>query len=257
MRRRGRRTFWVVIALLLVAPGRAAGEPRSGVLFQSPETRALQADDGANPGMLWVEQGRALWSVADPSTGHSCASCHAEPAESMRGVAARYPATDPVTGDLFNLEARINRCRTTRVGGAAYPYESPELLALTTVVTHASRGLPRDVSIEGAARPHFEAGRAFFATRQGQLNLACVQCHEQSVGKRLRGDVISQGQTHGWPAYRLEWQSVGSLHRRLRACQLGVRATLLPLGAPDYVDLELYLAWRGGALPLESPGVRR
>ena len=35
--------------------------PRPGLDFQSSETRKMQGDDGANPGMLWVEQGAALW----------------------------------------------------------------------------------------------------------------------------------------------------------------------------------------------------
>ena len=237
--------------------GSAIAEPLSGVTFQSAETQRMQADDGANPGMLWVEQGAALWSKPDTADGKACISCHAPPADSMRGVAARYPAIDKTSGQLLNLEARINQCRTERMMAPALVPESQELLALTAVISHQSRGRPRSVTIDGPARPHYEAGRAFFEMRQGQLNVACGQCHDQSVGKRLRGDRISQGQTQGWPAYRLEWQTLGSLHRRLRACSLGVRAEILPFGAPEYVDLELFLAHRGGQLPLESPGVRR
>ena len=78
-----------------------------------------------------------------------------------------------------------------------------------------------------------------------------------AIGRKLRGDTISQGHSHGWPSYRLDWDGVGSLHRRLRACSLGVRAEILDYGAPEYLALELYLAWRGGDLPIESPGVRR
>lgn len=236
-----------------------AGEPAAGVSFQSAETRRIQADDAANPGLLWVEQGAALWERPGTAGADatSCASCHAAPEHSMRGVAARYPAVDPASGRLLNLEARINACRTEQMHAPALPYESAELLALTALVSYQSRGLPRAVSIEGPARAHYEAGRAFFVTRQGQLNLACANCHEANVGRRLRGDVISQGQTHGWPGYRLEWQTFGSLHRRLRACSLGVRAEILPYGAPAYVDLELFLAHRGNGLAMESPGVRR
>ena len=117
--------------------------------------------------------------------------------------------------------------------------------------------MPKSSVIDGPARPFFEAGRAFFIERQGQLNVACTQCHDDNVGKRLRGDRISQGQTDGWPAYRLEWQKLGSLSRRIRACSLGVRAEVLDYGAPDYVALELYLAWRGEGLAISTPGVRR
>lgn len=231
--------------------------PEQGGVFQSQATQALQADDDANPGMLWVGQGEQLWATAAGASRKSCASCHGDATQSMKGVAARYPKFDTGAQSLTNLEGRIDRCRTAHQQAPAFAYESQELLALTAYVSLQSRGLKRSVSIDGAAAADFERGRAFFMTRQGQLNLACAQCHDDNVGKKLRGDTISQGQTTGWPAYRLEWQSLGSLHRRLRACSLGVRAEILPYGSAEYVALELYLAWRSNDLPLESPAVRR
>ncbi len=230
---------------------------KPGNVYQSPATQAQQADDGANPAMLWVGQGEKLWSSTDAGDGKSCAGCHGDAVASMKGVATRYPQIDAKSGALLNLEGRINQCRTDRQHATPYAYESAPLLSLTAYITLQSRGMPRDVKIDGAAAAQFEAGRSFFVTRQGQLNLACTQCHDQSVGQKLRGDTISQGQSGGWPAYRFEWQTMGSLHRRLRACSLGVRAEQLPFGSPEYVALELYLAWRSQDLPLDAPGVRR
>lgn len=236
----------------------AADRPSlQGSEFQSPDTRALQNDETRNPGMLWVENGTHLWTVPpDGGNGKSCASCHGNATQSMKGVAARYPRVD-ATGRLGNIEARINRCRVEQQSAKPLDYETTELLALTAYVTYQSRGLPKSVAIDGTARPFFEAGETFFKTKQGQLDLACTQCHDDLTGLNLRGDKISQGQITGWPAYRLEWQTMGSLHRRLRACSLGVRAEILPAGSPEYTALELYLAWRGDGLPLESPGIRR
>lgn len=231
--------------------------PKAGREFQSPATQAMQDDDTTNPGMLWVDQGAKLWVEPSGTTAKSCASCHGDAVIGMKGVAARLPAVDPLSGRLVNLEARIIECRTQRQGAKAPAHESQELLSLTAFVSLQSRGLPRSIAVDGAAKPYFERGRAFWQTRQGQMNLACSQCHDDSVGKRLRGDTISEGHSQGWPGYRLDWQGMGSLHRRLRACSLGVRAEILDYGSPDYLALELYLAWRGGALPMESPGVRR
>ena len=228
-------------------------KPQPGRAYQSEATQRLEADDAANAGMLWVERGATLWTEGDKS----CAGCHGNAQTSMKGVAARYPAIDTPSGRLLAIEGRIDQCRVERQGGPALKYESDDLLALTAYVTHQSRGLPRTAAIDGPAKPFFERGRAFFMTRQGQLNVACTQCHDDNVGRHLRGDRISQGQTEGWPAYRLEWQTLGSLHRRLRACSLGVRADILDYGSPEYVALELYLAWRGEGLSIASPGVRR
>jgi sulfur-oxidizing protein SoxA len=77
------------------------------------------------------------------------------------------------------------------------------------------------------------------------------------VGKRLRGDRISSGLPTAYPVYRLDWQRMGSLHRRLRACSLGVCAEQLDYGSPEYVDLELYLAARASGAAIETPGLRK
>ena len=207
--------------------------------------------------MLWVEKGREFWGKAEGEGQKSCASCHADAAASMRGVRARYPRFDFQSKKLINLELQINRCRAERQQAAPYPYESEALLALTTFIGALSHGLPIDVRIDGPARPFFEAGREFFLRRRGQLDLACVHCHEQYAGQRLRGDVISQGQINGFPIYRHTWQTLGSTHRMFAWCNEAVRAEPLPLGADEYVNLELYLAWRGRGLPVETPAVRR
>ncbi|WP_084421305.1 sulfur oxidation c-type cytochrome SoxA [Henriciella litoralis] len=229
---------------------------QSGSTFLQPDTRALQEDDFANPGMLWVERGEALFHEA--RDGHpACASCHEGEDTNLAGVAAHYPAIDDETGELMNIEARINACRTRHQSLEPLAYESEDLLALTAYVAELSRGEPIEVDISGAASPWFEKGRDYFFTRRGQLNLACTQCHDDNWGKQLRGDTISQGHGTGFPGYRLEWQTFGSLQRRLRDCDAGVRAEPLDYGSDDYLAVELYLAKRAEGLPLESPGVRR
>ncbi len=80
--------------------------------------------------------------------------------------------------------------------------------------------------------------------RQGQLNLACANCHDDNWDKRLAGSAITQGHPTGYPLYRLEWQTLGSLQRRLRACMTGIRAQPYDYGAPELVELELYLMSR-------------
>jgi sulfur-oxidizing protein SoxA len=92
--------------------------------------------------------------------------------------------------------------------------------------------------------------------RQGQLNLSCGQCHDNNRGNHLAGNVVPQAHPTGYPIYRLEWQSLGSLQRRLRNCMIGLRAEPYAYGAPEYVDMELYLMWRARGMKMETPGVR-
>jgi sulfur-oxidizing protein SoxA len=223
----------------------------------SADLRAMQADDFANPGMLWVEKGARLWSVRAGSAAKSCADCHGDARVTMKGVAARYPAWDPRAKRLLDLEGRIQHCRSERQGAAPWAFESEEVLGLTAFVATQSRGMPIRVAVDGPAAPHFERGRALYQRRIGQMNLACVHCHVDNAGARLLAETISQGHPTAWPAYRLEWQSAGSLQRRLRACYFGVRAEPPAYNAPDLLDLSLFLAWRAQGLAIESPGVRR
>lgn len=258
---RGLTAAILITASIAMSAAAEPGRPhpvQSGRSFQSTETRQLEDDSGANPGLLWIEQGAALWrTLPDGGNGKSCAACHGEAAVTMHGVAARYPAVDPASQSLLNLEMRINRCRSGHQGAKALAFETEPLLALTAFVALQSRGLPRRVRTDEATRFHLERGRAFFHERQGQLNLACSQCHDDHVGRKLRGDTISQAQSDGWPAYRLEWQSLGSIGRRIQACNTGVRAEALEAGSRDMLALELFLAWRGEGLAITAPGVRR
>ena len=231
-------------------------ERRSGTAFLTEETRAMQADSFANPGYLWVDRGEALFR--DASEGPACQSCHAGSGyRPLHGAATRYPQFEVNAGRLLNLEGRINQCRVERQSLAPLAYESDNLLSLTAYVASLSRGMSLNVSIDGKAAPWFAAGRDYFFSRRGQLNLACNQCHDDNWGRLLRGDRISQGHPNAWPGYRLEWQTFGSLHRRIRDCDTGVRAEPLPGGSDTYLGLELYLAWRARGLLVESPGVRR
>ena len=90
----------------------------------------------------------------------------------------------------------------------------------------------------------------------GQLNLSCALCHDENWGKRLAGNIVPQGHPNGYPLYRLEWQSLGSLQRRLRNCISGMRAEVPDYGSPEYVNLELFLMQRARGMPMKSPRVR-
>jgi sulfur-oxidizing protein SoxA len=72
----------------------------------------------------------------------------------------------------------------------------------------------------------------------------------QPARERRSGGALS------FPNYRLEWQSLGSLQRRLRNCLVGIRAEPYEFGAPELVDLELFLRWRARGMIIETPAVR-
>lgn len=233
-----------------------SNQRRSGYSFMAPDTRAIQDDDTANPGMLFVLDGEKLWYKKVGTADKACADCHGDAADSMKGVAARYPAFDKALSRPVNLEGRINLCRANHQQASPLPYESHDLLALTAFVAKQSRGAAISTGDDPQLAPFVTKGRELFMQRQGQLNLSCANCHDDNWDKKLAGSAITQAHPTGYPIYRLEWQTLGSLERRLRSCISGVRAQPYDYGAPELVELELYLMSRARGMPMESPAVR-
>ena len=250
------RTALLLALTALLATAPAADERRSGFDDMTPATQALQRDDTLNPAMLWVKDGERAWSEGAGGADKSCADCHGDAARSMRGVAARHPAFDTATGRPLALAERINACRQRHQRAAPLPAESEAALAIEAFVAMASRGQPIAPSDDGRLAPFREQGRALYFQRIGQLDLSCAHCHDQHAGGKLGGAPIPQGHPSGYPIYRLEWQTLGSLQRRLRNCLGGVRAEVPAYGAADLVALELYLMQRAAGMTIETPAVR-
>ncbi|WP_299364547.1 sulfur oxidation c-type cytochrome SoxA [uncultured Paracoccus sp.] len=245
-----------VLAIGLGTPAAAAGDRQSGYEIMGPELRAMQDDEAANPGMLWVTEGAALWVAPEGAANRSCASCHGDAAQSMAGVAARYPAWNEAGQGPIDLTGRIGLCRTRHQGAAALARDSRALVALAAFVTRQSDGLPIAPDPDPRLAATREKGKALFETRMGQLNLACADCHDDAAGGQLAAATIPQGHPTGYPQYRLQWEGMGGLHRRFENCMSGVRAEPFGAGSPEYIALEAFLMSRAAGLPVEAPAVR-
>jgi len=253
---RAHRIAWLALLLAGTLQAQLAPEQRrSDVEALHPDLRAMQRDDARNPAMLWVQQGAQLWQQPAGAQQRACASCHGE-VQRLRGVAAHYPAFDASSGGALNLAQRIQRCRTQQQQAAPWPLDSEDLLALEALVALQSRGLPLNPPADPRLQPVREHGRQLYVQRLGQLNLSCAQCHDERAGQRLGGSLIPQGHVDDYPVFRLEWQSLGSLQRRLRGCFSGVRAEVPPFDHADLVALELHLMQRAAGMPMETPAVR-
>lgn len=259
---------WAQVVVPTPAPASAAQATwpntahLSGQAFLTPGLLALHNDPGSNPISLWLDRGALAWN--DASQGPSCASCHG-PVQSLRQAVVSYPRLAAQGQGLINLEDQIQACRL-RSGKTATPdgADHEEVLALSAVLHQAAKGLAWDVKApttktteQAAWQGHLNRGAALYTQRIGRMNLACQHCHDLNVGKQLRADVISPGHPTGFPVYRMSWQNLGSLERRLRACFSGVQAQMPSPGDPVLRDLELYLKVRASGMPLDGPSIRR
>ncbi|WP_417607577.1 sulfur oxidation c-type cytochrome SoxA [Primorskyibacter flagellatus] len=227
----------------------------SGWHFRTDETQALEIDDFDNPAMLFVDQAIDAYDVVEGEAGESCASCH-EGVENFAGLATAMPKVD-ADGKLVVMEDLINECRTERMQADEWKWSGNDMQSMVALISLQSRGMPMDVAIDGDAAPYWEQGKEMYYTRYGQLELSCANCHEQNYGNYIRADHLSQGQTNGFPTYRLKQAKLISKHNRFRGCIRDTRAETFAEGSDEFRALELYVASRGNGLSVETPAVRQ
>jgi sulfur-oxidizing protein SoxA len=178
----------------------------------------------------------------------------------MREAATQFPKWSVKQQKLINLEDQILTC-SERTSRPLKGLENTEVLSHSALLHWSSAGLPFQISpkeeIQQRWQVELNAGAKLFTTRMGRMNLACTHCHDLNIGKTMRADVISPGHPTGFPIFKLSWQSMGSIDRRLRACYSGVQAEVPAPGSPELRQLELFLKSRAQGMTLEGPSLRR
>ncbi len=227
----------------------------SGWVFRAPETRAMQADDFENPGMIFVDQALDDWSTAEGTAGKSCADCHGDP-ESMAGLRASLPKWNDKAGKLYTLEDYINESRVKYMGAKPWKYGKGKMTSMVGLISLQSRGMVVNVKTDGPAAAMWAKGKEIYYTRVGQLDMSCSNCHEDNYGKMIRADHLSQGQISGFPAYRLKNGRLNSVQARFKGCMKNIRAKPYKVGSDEFRALELYVASRGNGLTVEGVSVR-
>jgi sulfur-oxidizing protein SoxA len=232
-----------------------AGEARSGYEFIKPESRAMQDDDFANPGLLAVDKGRELFNNLQGES-KSCAECHGEDGEKLTTKSiARYPVYKKDSKEIVTLQKQIARCREN-TGSKVLATNHPDLVALETFIRHLAAGVPVTVQTDGPVADLLKQGEELYKTRFGLIDMSCYQCHVMYSGQMIRGQKISQGQGNGFPAYRLATGEVTSLDQRIQQCLTLMQAEPFDAGSDENKLLELYIMSRSNGLKIETPAVR-
>ena len=247
--------FNITFLILLIVDSVYA-EPRSGYDFIKPETRAMQDDDFANPGLLTVDRGEELFNQKQNSSGKSCASCHGEDGEKLNTKQiARYPVYDGKLDKIITLQNRISNCRSG-ITEKQLSINHPDLVALETFVRNRASGEKVNVQTDAAVSEHLKKGEELYKTRYGLIDMSCNHCHTLYPGMMIRGQKISQGQGNGFPAYRLGTGEITNLGQRIQQCMTLLRAEPFAIDSDEIKTLELYIMSRSNGLAIETPAVR-
>jgi sulfur-oxidizing protein SoxA len=245
----------LAVFVLARAPAGVA-ETLSGYAYLTPEMQAMQDDEFGNPGQLTVDAGRTLFAAAG-ARGQACSSCHGDDGGELdRQRIARYPVYDARHAKPLTLRGQVLQCWAERLGNPPLAYADERALQLEAFVRSRARGETVAVEIHANLQPYYEAGEKLYRTRWGQVDIACHQCHDYHAGQTFRGQVMTQGQSNGFPAYRFTTGQTVGLQERITECLTNLRAEPYPADSDEYLSLEVYLSARSNGLKIETPAIR-
>jgi len=226
-----------------------------GALAMNPDARGQYDSFMEFPSYsIDLDKGQKAWETPFKN-GKSFASCFPN---GGKNVAGNYPYFDNATNRVVTFENAINVCLKAN-GEAELPYAENQMGLLTAYARSQSDGMKVKVKVEGAAAlAAYEKGKAYYATRNGQLNFACKSCHVQSAGKFIRSDQLSMmiGQATHWPEFR-GGTDIVTLQGRFKQCEKNVRAEPKKANSEEYNNLEYYLTYMSNDLPMQTPVFRK
>jgi sulfur-oxidizing protein SoxA len=216
------------------------------------------------PHELGLNNGMKLWEKPFKN-GKTFASCFKN---GGKNIAQGYPYWDGSLKKIRTAEMDLMDC--ARKNGENFPFLTADLdkdtkarvqlAELTGAFYSLSQGqrIKIDLSSPGAVKA-YEDGKKFWWSRRGQLDFACANCHMDLAGKNFGGNQplsAALGHTTAWPAQRLDWARLETIHQRYRTCNSQVRAKPLKHGSDIYNHLQLYETYMSSGLPLTAPAMR-
>lgn len=216
------------------------------------------------PYELGLSLGKKMWETPFKN-GQSFASCFKN---GGKNIAQGYPYWDEGTQKIRTAEMDLMDCASKNDEKFSFltadlsKDQGPrvQLAQLTAYFYSLSQGqrIKIDVSSPGAVKA-YEDGKKFWWQRRGQLNFACSNCHMDIAGKNFGGNQplsAALGHTTAWPAQRLEWGRLETLHQRYITCNSQVRAKPFKHGSETYNNLQFYETYMSSGLPLTAPAMR-
>jgi sulfur-oxidizing protein SoxA len=216
------------------------------------------------PYEIEVEAGRDEWNKPFKN-GKTYASCFKN---GGKNIAQHYPYWDEGSKQVRTAEMDLVDC--LKKNGEVRPFMEADLgkdkkarnqlASLTAAFYELSKGqrVAIDLSKPGAVQA-YEEGKKFWWQRRGQLNFACANCHMDIAGKNLGGNQplsAALGHPVGWPAYRIVWGQLETIHQRYRTCNSQTRAKPFKHGDKIYDHVQLYETYLSSGLPLMAPSLR-
>ncbi len=176
-------------------------------------------------------------------------------------IAGEYPKFDEKKGKVVTLSVAINNCLKAN-GQKPWKLTKGKLADLEAYFANKTKEAGKKVHITiptKAAAEAYERGKKNYYSQRGYLKLSCATCHVQGVGNRVRREVLSPllGHTTHFPVYRLKWQGLGTLERRIKGCEKNQGENPHKPGSQWMSEMLYFMAYMSNGLPVDGPDIRK
>lgn len=213
------------------------------------------------PFELGLAIGKKMWETPFKN-GETFANCFKN---GGKNIAQKYPYWDEATQKVRTVEMDLNSClkKNGEPEFTDLDKDQDARVRFAQLIAHfysMSKGqrLKVEISSPGAVKA-YEEGKKYWWQRRGQLNFACANCHMDLAGKNMGGNQplsAALGHTTAWPAQRLEWGRLETIHFRYMTCNSQIRAKPQKHGSEIYNNLQFYETYMSSGLPLTAPAMR-
>ena len=202
-----------------------------------------------------IEAGEELYNKKF-ANGNSFATCFPDPA-----VTNTYPFFDDKKKDVVTLTSAVNDCLRAN-GEKEWDTKKGNIANLQAYLVNATTevGKKFDIKIQNAdAQKAYENGKEFYYTQRGYLKMSCATCHVQGAGQRVRNEKLSPltGQITQFPVFRLKWDSLGTLERRLSGCVVDQGQVPPKDESTQMKELVYFLAYMSNGMSVDGPDIRK
>lgn len=202
-----------------------------------------------------IELGEELYNKKF-ANGNSFATCFPDPA-----IGGNYPYFDEKKNDVVTLTSAVNDCLRAN-GEKEWDTQKGNMANLQAYLVNATTeaGKKFDIKIQSeAAKKAYENGKEYYYTQRGYLKLSCAECHIQGAGQRVRNEKLSPltGQVTQFPVYRLKWEELGTLERRLSGCIVDQGQVSPKDESTQMKELVYFLAYMSNGMSIDGPDIRK
>ncbi len=202
-----------------------------------------------------IDAGKELYEKKF-ANGKSFKNCFPDPA-----ISGEYPKFDDKAGKVVTLTTAINACLEAN-GEKPWKMKKGKMADLEAYFAAASTEAGKKVHIviqSQAAADAYERGKKEYYSQRGYLKLSCATCHVQGTGKRVRNEYMSPllGHTTHFPVYRLKWQGLGTLERRIEGCNKDEGENPHKPGSKWMNEVLYFMAYMSNEMPVDGPAIRK